>query len=46
MTPASRSNTMTYNGGADSVVVQVELVPEPVTMALLGLGGLLIRKRK
>ena len=40
--------TMTYNGGADSIVVQVESVPEPATMSLLALGslGLLRRRRK
>lgn len=32
-----------YNAGTDTTVIQV---PEPATLALLGLGGLLLRKRR
>ena len=45
----SSTYTMTYNGGADSVVLNIgSSVPEPASLALLGLGGfcLLIRGRK
>lgn len=37
---------MTYNDGVDSVVLQVTAVPEQASMVMLGLGGLLIRRRK
>ncbi|MEI6512700.1 MAG: PEP-CTERM sorting domain-containing protein [bacterium] len=42
------NNSGTYNCGADSVVLQVGVVPEPVTVTVLGLGalGMLRRKRK
>lgn len=33
-----------YNAGSDTTIVSI--IPEPATLALLGLGGLLIRKRK
>lgn len=40
--------TATYNGGLDSVVVQVGAVPEPATVGVLVLGGIaaLARRRR
>lgn len=39
-------NTGTYTQSGLSVVVSTDVVPEPATMALLGLGGLFIRRRR
>ncbi len=36
----------TYNGVGDVLIDNIILTPEPTTMILLGLGGLLLRKRK
>ena len=33
-------------GGQDVLISGVQIIPEPATIALLGLGGLLLRKRK
>jgi hypothetical protein len=33
-------------GGATNDVLSIVVVPEPITIALLGLGGLLLRRRK
>jgi hypothetical protein len=34
------------SGGKDADITGVNVVPEPMTMALLGLGGMLIRRKK
>jgi hypothetical protein len=33
-------------GGSDNDILEITVVPEPITIALLGLGGLLLRRRK
>jgi len=34
-----------YNGDMSLKLSQVEVIPEPITIALLGLGGLMLRRR-
>jgi hypothetical protein len=39
-------NLYDYDVSYDDAVGQVEVIPEPMTIMLLGLGGLLLRRRK
>lgn len=45
---ANPFETVTFEGGSDGgmLIDNVSVTPEPATMVLLGLGGLLLRKRK
>lgn len=43
--PGSSGNSSPFDGGGVQIV-SVEVVPEPTSLALLGLGGLLVMKRR
>ena len=44
--PGVDTNIYSLSGGAGGADLVLNVVPEPVTIALLGLGGLMIRRRK
>lgn len=48
VSPYDGSGTVVYTTGyrVDNAVIEVTLIPEPVTVALLSLGGLFLRRRK